>query len=240
MAILSADFYRILKGKLGLISLIMIIALIILGYTAFSFQQVETNLAISIVRIITGFIPIFLTNIYMIVWGDEFSQRVINNVLITKISRVKVFVVKFILAYLLTLVFVCIAYIVIISIAYILGHKVDVIDLLLRMGMQSFSYFVLTGLAALLFTWLSKPYVAVAIFISYAIVIESIASNIITAYFPKLIAVVETLPTYTLIEVINVNTLKSSFVSTTILASLGYGIVLFIISCFIFMRKEFK
>lgn len=240
MAILSADFYRILKGKLGLISLISVIGLIIFGYVVFNFQQGESSPVLSIIRIITGFIPIFLTNIYMIVWGDEFSQRVINNVLITKIARVKVFVIKFILAYLLTLIFVAIVLMTIIIIAYSLGYKVDILDLLLRIGVQSFSYFVLTGIAALLFTCLSKPYVAVAIFISYAIVIESIASNLIIAYFPKFISVVETLPTYTLIEVINVETVKSSFVSTTILASLGYGIVLFIISCFIFMRKEFK
>lgn len=240
MMILKADLYRIIKGKLGLIALAGLLGLIIFGYFVFSFRLGDRGAPLMILRIVSAFVPIFLTNIYMIVWGDEFSQRVINNVLITKVSRTKIFIVKFILAYLLTIVLTLLVLLVDIIIGYILGNQVDVANLLLRTAIQGLGYFVLTGLAALLFTYLSKPYVAVAAFISYTIVIESLASNLISGYLPQFEPFTHTLPTYILSEAINAEVLTSQFMWTSLIAAVGYGLILFVISCLIFNKKEFK
>ena len=102
--IIKSDFYRIIKGRLGFISALLIflfgILLVVIARDYTVKELIESTLSSGSI-----FMPIMITNILVISWGHEFNYRTVNNALISGISRMKYFISKVLLTFLLMTLF---------------------------------------------------------------------------------------------------------------------------------------
>ncbi|SKA12901.1 hypothetical protein SAMN02745116_02510 [Pilibacter termitis] len=239
MSTLKADIYRIYKGKLGVISLIFL-ALIGVFFTLISKEKNAFEALKGVLQFGNTLLPIFLTNIFMIVWGNEFTYRTINNVLVTGKKRASIFTVKYLLALMLTVVF-ALVFMTSASIAiYFKVGSFQVIDVLKIFAVQLPIYFAITSFGVLIFILIPTTYVAVAVFVSLAMIGDNFISTLISSYLSNWEKLIDTLFFKNLQIVVNLKEIPEETLRIIITSGIIYGIIGFIIAYSLFNTKEFK
>lgn len=237
---LKADFYRIIKSSLGFYS---VVGLMILG-VIFGFMASADNTPELIIRsgLSNGalLLPVFLTNVFMISWGHEFSYRVVNNSLIAGMKRSTFFMSKTALTFLLTILFVGVYAISLMATTWVLKGGFSLIMAFKPLLAQLPLYLAASSLGILLFNALKASYISVAAFISLAFVGDTIFSNIISTYFGKVDFVLDTLFFSNLRIVTDLSAISNSQLQTVLVSSVIYGLIALFISFSLFNTREFK
>lgn len=237
---LKADFYRIFKSSLGFYS---VAGLVVVGI-AFGFLASSDNTPQLIIQsgLSNGalLIPVFLTNIFMISWGHEFSYRVVNNSLISGMKRSTFFASKTILTFLLTILFIGVYATSLMITTWALKGGFSLSAALKPLLAQLPLYLAASSLGILLFNGLKASYISVAAFISLAFVGDTIFSNIISTYFAKFDFILDTLFFSNLRMVTDLSALSSSQVQTIFISSAIYAALALLISFRLFKNREFK
>lgn len=237
---LKADFYRIIKSSLGFYS---VAGLILVG-VIFGFLASADNTPQLIVQsgLANGalLIPVFLTNIFMIAWGHEFSYRVVNNSLIAGMKRSTFFFSKTLLTLLLTVLFVGIFAGSLMLTAFLLKGGFSLTAAMKPLLAQLPLYLTASCLGILLFNVLKASYISVAAFISIAFVGDTIFSNVISTYLEKLDFILDTLFFSNLRMVTDLSTVSADQFQTIMVSSVLYGVIALFISFSVFSNREFK
>ncbi|MCZ2259985.1 hypothetical protein [Sporosarcina sp. G11-34] len=237
--ILKSDFFRIIKGKLCFYSAVGMVVLgaffSFLGSDKPAFEIVQSGLSSS-----SLFLPIFLTNILVIVWGHEFSYRVVNNSLISGIKRSTFFLSKTILTFILTILFILIYSLSLFATTYALQGGFDPLPLVKIVLAQIPLYLTASALGILLFNTIKSTYVSVAAFISIAFIGDSFISNIIATYLPKLESILDTLFFTNIRSVTNLPDLSTNLLLTIFTSSIAYALLALFVSYSSFNTREFK
>ncbi|AOV08927.1 hypothetical protein [Sporosarcina ureilytica] len=237
--IIKSDFFRIMKGKLCFYS---IVGMVVLGIFFGFIASDDTAFEIAKSGLSNGslLIPIFLTNILMVVWGHEFSYRVVNNSLILGVKRSTFFMGKTVLTFILTILFVLVYSLSLFTTTFVLSGGFDVVALLKVILAQIPLYLTASALGVLLFNIIKSTYVSVAAFISIAFIGDSFLSNIIGTYLPKFDSILDTLFFTNIRNVTNLSNLSTSFTTTIFVSSIAYTLLALIISYSSFSTREFK
>lgn len=237
--ILKSDFFRIIKGRLCFYSAVGMIVLGIffsfIGSDKTAFEIVQSGLSNSSI-----FVPIFLTNILVIVWGHEFSYRVVNNSLISGIKRSTFFLSKTVLTFILTILFILIYTFSLFTTTFVLQGAFDALPLIKIVLAQIPLYLTASALGVLLFNTIKSTYVSVAAFISIAFIGDSFISNIVATYFPKIESILDTLFFSNIRSLTNLSDLSTNFLTTIFASSFAYTLLALFISYSSFSTREFK
>lgn len=236
---LKADFYRISKGRLGYIAAII---LFLLGLLLGALGKGYSNSEIIESTLSSGslFMPIMITNVLMIAWGQEFTYRTINNVLISGVSRFKYFAAKILLTGILTGIFLCIFGLSVVISTLIFSGQVDLIHTFEILFAQLPMYLALSALGVLLFNIIDVTYVAVTMFIVISFIGDTLISTIIGTYLKQLDFMLDYMFVTNISNVVNLSSLPTATIITYIWSAFLLAIIFVGISYQIFKKREFK
>ncbi|EPI01856.1 hypothetical protein D920_00398 [Enterococcus faecalis 13-SD-W-01] len=211
-----------------------------IGFTLLTKDKFSLDTVKNTVRMSSVLLPIFLTNIYMIIWGDEFSHRTINNLLVVKKNRFKIFVIKYFLTFALTLIF---SLVIILACSFTTWFKIGgfpLLEILKILAAQLPIYFAVTSFGTLIFIGIPTSYAAVAVFISLAMIGDNFISSIISTFLPNLEYFLDTLFFTNLSNIVDFSIISPDTFRVMMLSGIIYGIFGAILSYMIFSIKEFK
>lgn len=237
--ILKSDSYRIIKGQLGLISLLGIMVLAIFFGSISSDGDVLETL-VGGLSIGTMILPIFFTTIYMMTFGNEFSYRVINNSLISGIKRHTYYISKVLLTFIMTII-----YVVAFALTLVLTLKVTTGDWMIAEASKIVMaqlplYLGVSSIGILCFNLIKTPYIAVAAFISVAFVGDNLIGSIVETFLPKLDFMLETFIFTNLGTLVGITTLSTQTLTTIMISCFIYSVVIIVIGYQSIKIREFK
>lgn len=237
--IIKSDIFRIYKGKQCVFSMLGLtvlgIFLMVISGESSGFEAVKGGLT-------NGgmFIPLFLTNILVVVWGHEFNYRVVNNTLIAGVSREHYFISKVILTYVLTILFVSIYSVSLIVTAAILKGSIPMVIILKIIGIQLPFYLMAVSIGIFLFNSIQAIYVSVSLFIILAFIGDSLVSMIISTYLPKLDMILDTMIFTNISSVVDIQSLSTNLVGTMLISGCLYLVIAVSSSFILFNKRELK
>lgn len=236
---LRADFYRIRKGNQGVISMILILILGIF-LTAIGKEYDTKELIESALSSGSLFMPILFSNILMITWGYEFSYRTVNNALIAKANRLKFFISKVLLSFLLTLGYLFLYAISIILGTVIFKGRIEIIYTIKLILAQFPMYLAVISLGTLLFHVVDAIYVAVAIFLVISLLGDSITSLVISTYFKNFGFLMDYQFVANISKITNMSFLPLNTILIYMGSAVAFCVVFMAVSYQVFARREFK
>ncbi|MBO0421354.1 hypothetical protein [Enterococcus plantarum] len=236
---LKADFYRIIKSALGFYSIVglMVLGLLFafLGKDTSALETIESGLGNG-----TLLLPVFLTNVFVIAWGHEFSFRIVNNSLISGMKRSQFFISKVLLTFILTLIFVGMYTGSLLLGTYFFSGGFDIMPVFKVIALQIPLYLAAGSLGILLFNVLKTSYVCIAAFISIAFIGDNLLGNVISTYFSQYDFILDTLFFSNLRTVVGYEALSQGTLQLMIVSSVIYGFLALIVSFNVFQKREFK
>lgn len=237
--IIKSDFYRIIKGRLGFISALLIflfgILLVVIARDYTVKELIESTLSSGAI-----FMPIMITNILVISWGHEFNYRTVNNALISGISRMKYFISKVLLTFLLMTLFLIMYSMGLTLATLVFKGSVDLGYTLKILSAQFPMYLAVSSLGVLLFNVVNATYVSIMIFIVMAFIGDNIISMIIETYFKKLDFLMDYLFISNISNVTNISVLTNTTMLTYSTSAVALTVIFIMISYQTFKQKEFK
>lgn len=237
--LLKADFYRIKKGNLGYISaIVLFLFALLLGALAKGHSTkeiVESTLS-------SGglFMPIMITNVLMIVWGHEFNNRTVNNVLISGMNRLNFFISKFVLTAVLTGAYLMVYGIGAMASTLIFKGGIDFVYTMKILLAQMPLYLAISSLGVLLFNVINTTYVAIIIFIVAAFIGDSIISTVVLTYLKQLDFLLDHLFVSNISNIAYMSVLSTNDILTFVCSALIFSIVFGFISYQVLKGREFK
>lgn len=237
--LLKADFYRIKKGNLGYISaIVLFLFALLLGALAKGYSTkeiVESTLS-------SGglFMPIMITNVLMIVWGHEFNNRTVNNVLISGMNRLNFFISKFVLTAVLTGAYLMVYGIGAMASTLIFKGGIDFVYTMKILLAQMPLYLAISSLGVLLFNVINTTYVAIIIFIVAAFIGDSIISTVVLTYLKQLDFLLDHLFVSNISNIAYMSVLSTNDILTFVCSALIFSIVFGFISYQVLKGREFK
>lgn len=236
--IIKSDLYRIIKGQLGLISILGISVLAVFFGSLSNGDALES--------LVGGFsigsmvLPIFFTTIFMITFGNEFSYRVVNNSLISGIKRHTYYASKVLLTFFMTVV-----YVLVFSIVLVVVLKVTTGDLMIVAASKIFIaqlplYLGVSTVGIVCFNFIKTPYIAVAAFISLAFVGDNFVGSVVSNFLPKFDFVSETFIFTNLGNVVAVGNGSYDSLNKALISCLIYSVILIVIGYQSIKTREFK
>lgn len=237
--LLKADFYRIRKGNLGYISaIVLFLFALLLGALGKEYptkEIVESALSSGVL-----FMPVMITNVLMIVWGHEFNNRTINNVLITGTNRLNYFIRKCVLTAILTSLFLAVYGVGVMISTVIFSGDIAIVHTVKILFAQLPLYLAVSSLGILLFNVINTTYVAITIFIVIAFIGDSIITTVIVTYLKPLEFLLKHLFISNISNMSNISVLSMNTIMTYIWSALIFSIVFSAISYQMFKKREFK
>ncbi|MDE1692556.1 ABC transporter permease [Streptococcus suis] len=225
----KADLFKIQKEQRLTISLGILALLSLLS--AFLLHDNE-DFTSSLIQLLSQFITLFFIVPANLFFGEDFTYRTINNIIIKQQTRKGVFFYKVLATLVLDLAYILLAYLLSSSVGLLLGDLIDVAVIIQRFIVQTPLFICISLLSILIFVKSNKVNQAYLAFGLMSLLFDNI-SNLITSNLLHM-----KLPTdYFLFlslqqgEHISRLSMGVSFMATLIYLYLSY---------FIFSRKELK
>lgn len=225
----KADLFKIQKEQRLTISLGI---LALLSFLSAFLLHGNEDFTSSLIQLLSQFITLFFivpTNLF---FGEDFTYRTINHIIIKQQTRKRVFFYKVLATLVLDLAYILLAYLLSSSIGLLLGDPVDFAVIIQSFIVQTPLFICISLLSILIFVKSNKVNQAYLAFSLISLLFDNI-SNLITSNLLHM-----TLPTdYFLFlslqqgEHITQLSMGASFIATILYLYLSY---------FIFSRKELK
>ncbi|MDH6363903.1 ABC-type transport system involved in multi-copper enzyme maturation permease subunit [Enterococcus sp. PF1-24] len=239
LAMIRADIYRIIKGQQGVISSIILLVLAVglawLGKDAGGEVASEQALVIG-----SLFIPIFLTVVLTVIWGQEINNRTINNTLIAGASRLKFFISKWLLICIWTIVEIAIFVVGFNLASLILGNGLLFNQLLPVIALQLPFYFAISALLLLLLNLFPTNTMAVLAFVTLLFMGDNLLQLLLQVLAEPLSFISEYFIFTNLNTMIHFAELTQAKIIAYITVALLGGVVCLISSGLIFRKKALK
>lgn len=225
----KADLFKIYKEHRLFLSLGILLTLSILSAFLLRGNEGYTS---SVIQLLSQFITLFFIVPANLYFGEDFSNRTINNIIIKQPNRNQVFIYKALSTIFLNIVYVLIAYISSLLVGTLLSETVDFHLALTILTNQIPLFLCITFLCILLFVTLKRIPQAYLIYSLICLLFDNlshlISSNLLHLNLPSDVFLFQSLQNA---ESISVLTFILSTVSLILYCFLSY---------FIFSRKEFK
>ncbi|MFH6651105.1 ABC transporter permease [Streptococcus suis] len=225
----KADLFKIQKEQRLTISLGI---LALLSFLSAFLLHGNEDFTSSLIQLLSQFITLFFIVPANLFFGEDFTYRTINNIIIKQQTRKRVFFYKVLATLVLDLAYILLAYLLSSSVGLLLGDRVDVAVIIQSFIVQTPLFICISLLSILIFVKSNKVNQAYLIFSLISLLFDNI-TNLITSNLLHI-----KLPTdYFLFlslqqgEHISRLSMGISFIATLIYFYLSYGI---------FSRKELK
>ncbi|HEM3461155.1 TPA: ABC transporter permease [Streptococcus suis] len=225
----KADLFKIQKEQRLTISLGI---LALLSFLSAFLLHGNEDFTSSLIQLLSQFITLFFIVPANLFFGEDFTYRTINNIIIKQQTRKRVFFYKVLATLVLDLAYILLAYLLSSSVGLLLGDRIDVAVMLQSFIVQTPLFICISLLSILIFVKSNKVNQAYLLFSLISLLFDNI-TNLITSNLLHI-----KLPTdYFLFlslqqgEHISRLSMGISFIATLIYFYLSYGI---------FSRKELK
>ncbi|MFH0402169.1 ABC transporter permease [Streptococcus sp. A23] len=225
----KADLFKIQKEQRLTISLGI---LALLSFLSAFLLHGNEDFTSSLIQLLSQFITLFFIVPANLFFGEDFTYRTINHIIIKQQTRKGVFFYKVLATFVLDLAYILLAYLLSSSVGLLLGNRVDVAVIIHSFIAQTPLFICISLLSILIFVKSNKVNQAYLIFSLISLLFDNI-TNLITSNLLRM-----RLPTdYFLFlslqqgEHISRLSMGVSFMATLIYLYLSY---------FIFSRKELK
>lgn len=225
----KADLFKIQKEQRLTISLGI---LALLSFLSAFLLHGNEDFTSSLIQLLSQFITLFFIVPANLFFGEDFTYRTINNIIIKQQTRKRVFFYKVLATLVLDLAYILLAYLLSSSVGLLLGDRVDFAVIIQSFIVQTPLFICISLLSILIFVKSNKVNQAYLAFSLISLLFDNI-SNLITSNLLHM-----TLPTdYFLFlslqqgEHITQLSMGASFMATILYLYLSY---------FIFSRKELK
>ncbi|HEL2495046.1 ABC transporter permease [Streptococcus suis] len=225
----KADLFKIQKEQRLTISLGI---LALLSFLSAFLLHGNEDFTSSLIQLLAQFITLFFIVPANLFFGEDFTYRTINNIIIKQQTRKRVFFYKVLATLVLDLAYILLAYLLSSSVGLLLGDCIDIAVMLQSFIVQTPLFICISLISILIFVKSNKVNQAYLIFSLISLLFDNI-SNLITSNLLHM-----KLPTdYFLFlslqqgEHISRLSMGVSFIATLIYLYLSY---------FIFSRKELK
>ncbi|HEM3661548.1 TPA: ABC transporter permease [Streptococcus suis] len=225
----KADLFKIQKEQRLTVSLGV---LALLSFLSAFLLHGNEDFTSSLIQLLSQFITLFFIVPANLFFGEDFTYRTINNIIIKQQTRKRVFFYKVLATLVLDLSYILLAYLLSSSVGLLLGDRVDFAVIIQSFIVQTPLFICISLLSILIFVKSNKVNQAYLAFCLMSLLFDNI-TNLITSNLLHM-----TLPTdYFLFlslqqgEHISRLSMGVSFMATLIYLYLSY---------FIFSRKELK
>ncbi|HGK7332277.1 TPA: ABC transporter permease [Streptococcus suis] len=225
----KADLFKIQKEQRLTISLGI---LALLSFLSAFLLHGNEDFTSSLIQLLSQFITLFFivpTNLF---FGEDFTYRTINNIIIKQQTRKRVFFYKVLATLVLDLAYILLAYLLSSSVGLLLGDRVDFAVIIQSFIVQTPLFICISLLSILIFVKSNKVNQAYLAFSLISLLFDNI-SNLITSNLLHMKLPTDYFLFLSLQQGENVSRLSMgvSFMATLIYLYLSY---------FIFSRKELK
>ncbi|NQN51803.1 ABC transporter permease [Streptococcus suis] len=225
----KADLFKIQKEQRLTISLGI---LALLSFLSAFLLHGNEDFTSSLIQLLSQFITLFFIVPANLFFGEDFTYRTINNIIIKQQTRKRVFFYKVLATLVLDLAYILLAYLLSSSVGLLLGDRIDVAVMLQSFIVQTPLFICISLLSILIFVKSNKVNQAYLAFSLISLLFDNI-SNLITSNLLHM-----KLPTdyFLFLSLQQGEHISRLSMGVSIIASLCY----LYLSTFIFSRKEFK
>ncbi|WP_029175618.1 ABC transporter permease [Streptococcus suis] len=225
----KADLFKIQKEQRLTISLGI---LALLSFLSAFLLHGNEDFTSSLIQLLSQFITLFFIVPANIFFGEDFTYRTINNIIIKQQTRKRVFFYKVLATLVLDLAYILLAYLLSSSVGLLLGDPVDVAVIIQSFIFQTPLFICISLLSILIFVKSNKVNQAYLAFSLMSLLFDNI-SNLITSNLLHMKLPTDYFLFLSLQQGDNISRLSMgvSFMATILYLYLSY---------FIFSRKELK
>ncbi|MFM0581060.1 ABC transporter permease [Streptococcus suis] len=225
----KADLFKIQKEQRLTISLGILALLSFLSAFLLHGNEDFTN---SLIQLLSQFITLFFIVPANLFFGEDFTYRTINNIIIKQQTRKGVFFYKVLATLVLDLAYILLAYLLSSSVGLLLGDRVDFAVIIQSFIVQTPLFICISLLSILIFVKSNKVNQAYLTFSLISLLFDNI-SNLITSNLLHIKLPTDYFLFLSLQQGENISRLSMSvsFIATILYLYLSY---------FIFSRKELK
>ncbi|MGQ7319109.1 ABC transporter permease [Streptococcus suis] len=225
----KADLFKIQKEQRLTISLGI---LALLSFLSAFLLHGNEDFTSSLIQLLSQFITLFFIVPANLFFGEDFTYRTINNIIIKQQTRKRVFFYKVLATLVLDLAYILLAYLLSSSVGLLLGDSVDFAVIIQSFIVQTPLFICISLLSILIFVKSNKVNQAYLAFSLICLLFDNI-SNLITCNLLHM-----KLPTdyFLFLSLQQGEHISRLSMGVSIIASLCY----LYLSTFIFSRKEFK
>lgn len=225
----KADLFKIQKEQRLTISLGI---LALLSFLSAFWLHGNEDFTSSLIQLLSQFITLFFIVPANLFFGEDFTYRTINHIIIKQQTRKGVFFYKVLATLVLDLAYILLAYLLSSSIGLLLGDPVDFAVIIQSFIVQTPLFICISLLSILIFVKSNKVNQAYLAFSLISLLFDNI-SNLITSNLPHMKLPTDYFLFLSLQQGDNISrqSIGASFMATILYLYLSY---------FIFSRKELK
>lgn len=225
----KADLFKIQKEQRLTISLGI---LALLSFLSAFLLHGNEDFTSSLIQLLSQFITLFFIVPANLFFGEDFTYRTINNIIIKQQTRKRVFFYKVLATLVLDLAYILLAYLLSSSVGLLLGDRVDFAVIIQSFIVQTPLFICISLLSILIFVKSNKVNQAYLAFSLISLLFDNI-SNLITSNLLHMKLPTDYFLFLSLQQGENISRLSMSvsFMATILYLYLSY---------FIFSRKELK
>lgn len=169
----KSDCYRMWHEKRGLLPIVILLATTVF-LTVFLKSDEKSYIFQNSLANITSFLPLFLIPLNIFYFGDDFSYRTINNLVIKSRSRTHLFFQKVFSITLFALLYLILVY----ALVFVLTGQENVRLLVGVFRYQLPYYLCVLAISILLFNLFDKVYESVLLYTLFAVLLDNLLSYI--------------------------------------------------------------
>lgn len=166
----KADMYKFYWSKRGLIPTIVIGLLVVMFSLFFKPSNETIPVFQSMISNMSGFIPLVFISATLFFWGEDYSSRSINILLIKESRRWKVFIYKLFATFGLSMLFISLFY----GLTALAVSEYDLSLIILTFLHQFPYYLVIVSLAVLIFQIFDKVYESCMVYLLYILLLDNL------------------------------------------------------------------
>lgn len=231
---LKADFYRIRKERLSLISILL---LMVFG-TLFAYiyrGNRSSQVATSLVMAWPTLLPLFFVTPAKIFLGEDMTNRTINNLLIKSQNRLKIFAYKWGMTVVTSWFYILFALGMTGLVHQLLTGVSSYQTMLTYVLYQLPLYTVIASLCAFIFAFFDRIYQSYMVYIILVLLFDQLASLMMGMLFKT-----DALAPYMMFNQLSQVDISGDFLTNTSLVALLFTLIYAFVGYLLFEKREFK
>lgn len=231
---LKADCYRIRKEHLSFVSLGLL--LIFGSLFAYLYREDSSKEAAKmLVMVWPTLLPLFFVTPAKIFLGEDLTNRTINNILIKSQNRLKVFIYKWVMTVLVSILYVLVALLVTGFVHHLLTGFASYQTILTYFFYQLPLYTVIASLCALIFAFFDRIYQSYMVYIIIVLLFDQLTSLMMGMLFET-----DVLAPYMMFNQLGQVDIVGRYVTSTVLVAILFSVIYALVSYLMFSKREFK
>lgn len=230
----KADLYRIVRTKNFMLPILLVVVASV-AFSYFSRDSIGHEGSIETLSSLSTFLPLFFLSACGVFFGEDFTNRTINTVIIKDKSRIKIFFYKTLLTIVSSLILVGISYLttVIYRLSSVENAGLDIVDNVLYYQLPY--YVCIVMLAIFIFNYFDRTYQSYLVYIVIVMMFDNLLGYILNSSDNY-----ETFKDLFVFNNLKVVTGQGEYFTTSVIVALVFAVIYFIAGYYIFKTREFK